>query len=356
MVRFETDNSHAKFAPGRGAEMPRVSVVVPVRNELACILGVLDQLLAQDYDPERFEILVVDGESSDGTPQRVADFARRHGNVRLLSNPGRLSSAARNIGVRNATGEVIVVVDGHCELDDDQYLKQLVEAFEHSGADCVGRPQPLDVSSATPLQEAIAAARSSPLGHHPDSFIYSSVECFVPAESVAVAYRKEVFETVGLFDERFDACEDVEFNHRVDRAGLRCYFTPRVAVRYRPRASLGGLFRQLVRYGRGRIRLLRKHPDTLGLGTLLPLLLLLGVVAGLPLALTVKWLLPLYVAGLTAYAGAVSTAALVAAVGRRSPALFARLLLVFPVIHFASGFGMLMALLEPWRRTPKNNC
>jgi hypothetical protein len=66
--------------------------------------------------------------------------------------------------------------------------------------ECVGCPQPLDVTSATGLQRAIAAARSSPLGQHPDSFIYSTEPPFVPAGSVAVAYRREVFEIVGYFD------------------------------------------------------------------------------------------------------------------------------------------------------------
>jgi succinoglycan biosynthesis protein ExoA len=85
------------------------------------------------------------------------------------------------------------------------------------------------------------------LGHHPASFIYSDAERFVPAKSVAVAYRRAVFDQVGLFDESFDACEDVELNHRIDRLGLRCFFTPQIAVRYRPRASLSGLFGQMSR-------------------------------------------------------------------------------------------------------------
>src|SRR5207302_8409198 len=143
----------------------------------------------------------------------------------------------------------------------------------------VGRPQPLDVSRATPLQRAVATARASRLGHHPDSHIYSDREGFVPPQSVAVAYRREVFERVGLFDEAFDACEDVELNHRVARAGLRCFFTPRIQVRYQPRGTLAGLFRQMVRYGRGRVRLLRKHPDTFSLKSLAPAACLPGSVA-----------------------------------------------------------------------------
>src|SRR5262249_2194741 len=159
-------------------------------------------------------------------------------------------------------GVVCVGTDGLCARPTRRYLGDLADAFARSGADCVGRPQPLDVSDATPLQRAIAAARSSRLGHQPDSHVYSSAEGFVPPHSVAVAYRRSVFETVGLFDETFDACEDVELNHRVARAGMRCYFTPRVAVHYYPRSCLTGLFRQMMRYGAGRVRLLRKHPET----------------------------------------------------------------------------------------------
>ena len=167
-----------------------ISAIVPVRNEARFIERTLTQLLAQDYDPERFEVLVVDGQSTDGTPEVVARFAAQHENVRLFANPRRLSSAARNIGIRNARGDAVLIVDGHCELDDRHYLTRLADAFQRSGADCIGRPQPLDVSGASRLQRAISAARSSWLGHHSDSYIYSSAAGFVPAKSVAVAYRR----------------------------------------------------------------------------------------------------------------------------------------------------------------------
>ena len=120
--------------------------------------------------------------------------------VRILDNPKLLSSAARNVGIRESQGEIVIIVDGHCEISDRRYLRKLADAFARSGADCIGRPQPLDVAGATLLQQAIAAARSSRLGHHPDSHIYSRTEKFVPALSVAVAYRRDVFDRVGHFD------------------------------------------------------------------------------------------------------------------------------------------------------------
>src|SRR5205807_3917934 len=128
--------------------------------------------------------------------------------VRLYRNPRQLSSAARNIGVCQARGDLLVIIDGHCYLQSQSYLRDLAEAFARSEADCLGRPQPLDVSGASLLQKAIAVARSSWLGHHPRSWVYSSEEKFVPPQSVGVAYRRSVFEKVGLFDESFDACED----------------------------------------------------------------------------------------------------------------------------------------------------
>jgi len=115
-------------------------------------------------------------------------------------------------------------------------------------------------------------------GTTPDSYIYSSHEGFAPVKSVAVAYRRSVFEKIGYFDENFDACEGVELNHRVDLAGLPCFFTPRIAAHYAPRDSLRGLFRHLVRYSRGRVGLLRKHPEKFSWGILPPLLLVAGLV------------------------------------------------------------------------------
>jgi succinoglycan biosynthesis protein ExoA len=319
-----------------------VSVVVPVRNEECCIRHTLEQLLAQDYPAARFEVLVADGRSTDNTRTIVGDFAARHGNVTLLDNPKGWSSAGRNAAIRAARGDVIVLIDGHCELGNPGYLAGVAEAFARSGADCIGRPQPLDVPGATAWQRAVAAARASWLGHHPDSHIYSSREGFVKPQSVAVAYRRAVFSQVGLFDESFDACEDVDFNHRLDRAGLRCFFTPRAAVRYHPRGTVTGLFRQMIRYGRGRARLLRKHPETFSLGCLAPAAFVLGALVGPALALASPWLAAWYAAGMALYALAVLVTSLVIVLRTRDLALLPWLPVAFLAIHVGAGTGLLL--------------
>jgi succinoglycan biosynthesis protein ExoA len=332
---------------------PFISVIVPVRNEAAFLRNTLGQLLDQDYPRDRFEVIVADGQSTDGTPAIVRDLQTSQPYLRLVTNPRRWSSAGRNLGIRASRGDIVVIVDGHCDLANPGYLRDMTDAFARSGADCIGRPQPLDVTGARPVQRAIAAARSSRLGHHPDSYIYASAEQFVRPQSVAIAYRRSVFTTVGEFDENFDACEDVEFNYRVDQAGLRCFFTPKVRVYYYPRSSIDGLFRQMVRYGRGRIRLLRKHRETLTLSVFVPALLVVGVMGGALLAGLSPWLASAYLGMIAVYLLTVATTSLKIAWRLRDLRLVPWLPAVFVAIHAGAGFGVLQELILGFgRRSP----
>jgi succinoglycan biosynthesis protein ExoA len=145
----------------------------------------------------------------------------------------------------------------------------------------------------------------------------------------------------------------VEFNHRVARAGLRCFFTPRVTARYVPRSSLGGLFRQMVRYGRGRVRLARKHPDTFSARSFAPAAFLLGLVGGLPLAWLSPWLAMVYGGALAFYAAVVLLVSLTLAARAGRPAMLPLLPLVFATIHLGAGAGILTEWLagrRPVRR------
>lgn len=320
--------------------MPSVSVIVPVRNEAKAIEPTLRALLTQDFPPARFEVIVADGASDDETVPIVRRLQAEFANLKLVFNPARYSSAGRNTAIRHMTGDVAVVVDGHCSVPDRGYLANLVAAFEASGADALGRPQPLDAPAASPFQQAVAVARQSRLGHNPDSDIFSDTAKFVAPESTAVAYRRPVFHAVGLFDPAFDACEDVEFNTRVRAAGMTCYFDPKLKVRYHPRATWVGLFRQLARYGCGRARLAAKHPDSLTLPALVPPLWAVWVVAGAVLGLVVPVVGWVYLASVAAYLGVIVGGA--AWLGRRQPVRVAvRVPVVLVGIHFGFAWGFL---------------
>jgi len=238
-----------------------VSIVVPVLNEGRFLGTVLRSLLDQEYPVDRFEILVVDGGSTDETLSIAGRVSQAYSNVKVFPNPARLSSAGRNLGARAARGDVVMFVDGHCEIPDRFLLSNLSDLFRRTGADVLCRPQPLQTAELTATQQAIALARASWLGHNPGSHIFAAgEEGFVDPESSGAAYTRRVFETIGFFDESFDACEDVDFNLRARDSGFRAFTSPSLTIRYRPRESLASLFRQMMRYGSGRARLFGKHP------------------------------------------------------------------------------------------------
>jgi succinoglycan biosynthesis protein ExoA len=255
--------------------LPRISVILPVRNEVRSLGRLLDQLTQQDYPADRFEILVADGRSTDGTRALVEQKASTSPvSVRVVDNPGIRSGPGRNAGVTAASGDIILFIDGHCEIPSTQLLRDTVTLLEETGADCLCRPQPLIAFSPRGVARIIANARASALGHGRDSLIYNmSHSGFVHPASSGATYRRPVFDRVGMYDESFDACEDVEFNTRVATAGYQAYTDPRLSVYYEPRSSFRGLFRQMMRYGIGRVRLARKHPESASISQWAPAVL-----------------------------------------------------------------------------------
>jgi GT2 family glycosyltransferase len=302
-------------------------------------------LLTQDYPQDSFEVIVADGGSEDDTAAIVRELQRDHPNLKLVNNPKRWSSAGRNLGVKQMRGDAAVIVDGHCRVPDQFYLRNVADAFAESGADCLGRPQPLDAENPSAFQKAVSAARASRLGHNPDSDIYSSEAKFVPPQSTAIAYRRGVFERVGLFDETFDACEDVEFNQRVHDAGFRCYFTPKLTIIYHPRPTLKGLTAQLGRYGTGRARLAAKHPRSLTLPALIPPLWILWLGIGAVISFAVPKFVWLYFASLILYAAIILGGSLWLA-RRQSLKVGLRIPGVLLGIHFGFGWGFLRETLR----------
>lgn len=325
------------------SDLPRITVVLPIRNEERFIAQTLAYVLEQDYPRELLEVLVVDGESDDRTPSIVAGIAAQDSRVRLLTNPHRLSSAARTIGAKAARGDIVTFIDGHTYIDNTQLLRTTARLMAEKEVDVLSRPQFLDTPDNSFMQRAISLARKSALGHGLDSTIYTGKELYVDPSSSGASYRRTVFDEVGYFDERFDACEDVEFNYRVYQSGRRSFTSLALAVYYYPRTSLRQLFRQMSRYGAGRFRLARKHPETLSPTTLLPVFFILGLV-GLPL-LALAWPMFgwLFLASYGLYLLLAAGTSLAIAV-REGLAYFFPVLATLPVILLGLGYGFLAEL------------
>ena len=278
--------------------------MVPIRNEADFIYQTLSQCAAQTLTHEDYEIIVVDGESTDQTIQEVQRFARDFPTVQLsiLNNPKRRSSAARNLAVQQAKGDYLLLIDGHVYLPSQSLFKDMLRAAETTQAKVLGRPQPQTPPNITEFQQRVAICRGSSLAHSGESYIYSDYEGWVSPLSVAIMYHHSVFDEVGLFDDRFDASEDVEFNYRLEQAGYQCYISPAFTVYYYPRKSLTQLFKQLSRYGEGRARFLNKHPERFSIETVIPAVFFVLVILGLLFSLFIPFLRGLFILGLFTYA------------------------------------------------------
>jgi succinoglycan biosynthesis protein ExoA len=247
------------YAAGRRMQesRPFVSVIVPVRNEERHIERCLAALGEQDYPRDRFEVIVVDGESTDRTRPLVERFiAESTLNITLLPNPARRTAPGLNAGLQRARGDVIIRVDGHCFVAPD-FITESVAALQWSGADCVGGP----ITSVGDgfWGRAIAVAMSSRFGVGGAAFRVSAREQWTDTVAFG-AYRRGLFDALGGFREDLDGGEDDEFNYRLLAAGGRILMTPSIRSTYIVRSSPVAALRQYFRYGRAKAAVLAAHP------------------------------------------------------------------------------------------------
>ncbi len=248
-----------------------VSILVPIRNEAQYIQRCLDAIAAQDH-PE-LECWIIDGMSDDNTRSLIAPYLEKHPWMHVLDNPERTAPYALNYGLEKATGEVIIRVDGHCEIASD-YVSSCLRVMEESGADCVGGPLVSQGDSAR--AEAIAMAMSSPFGVGNARFRYSQQAAWVDTLAFG-AYRRVVFDTVGSFNPELTRNQDDEFNYRVREAGFLIYLSPEIRAVYYTRGSFKKLWQQYAGYGLWKVRVMKAYPKSIQMRHLVPGLFVAGL-------------------------------------------------------------------------------
>jgi succinoglycan biosynthesis protein ExoA len=323
-------------------EYPFVSIIVPIRNEADFIERCLRSICAQDYPPDRMEILVMDGMSTDGTREIVMRMAAADPRIRLLDNPDRAVAAAMNAGIRVSQGGLFTRIDGHAIVEPD-FLKESVGCLvEHAEAWVVGGA--IETIANGLVGQAIAAAMRSPVGVGNSRFRTGGSDGYVDTLAFGTHHRW-VVERIGFFDEELVRNQDDEFNQRIRQAGGKIWLSSAIRSRYFSRSSFSNLWRQYFQYGFWRIRTLQKHRQPGSLRQLVPMTFVAGVM-GLGIASMVwreaLWLL---VVVLGAYALALFAGA--ASVGRSigwsyAPAAF----WAFILLHLSYGTGCLWGIIR----------
>jgi succinoglycan biosynthesis protein ExoA len=237
---------------------PRVSVLVPARNEAGHIESCLRSILAQEV-AGGLEVIVADGSSSDDT----ASLAEAAG-ARVVENPSGRTPAGLNRALAAASGEVIVRFDAHAEMPPG-YVAACLHGLEaEAGAANVGGWR--DIRAAGPWGRAIGAALASPLGvGNPRIWRRPAAgEGRRDVDTVPLGcWPADVLRSAGGWDEEFVRNQDFELNHRLRAGGGRVVFDPAIWSVYHPRESLEALARQYWEYGLFKARMLRTDPASL---------------------------------------------------------------------------------------------
>jgi glycosyltransferase involved in cell wall biosynthesis len=323
---------------------PRVSIIIPCRNEASWIEQCLKSVADNDFPKDQLEVLVLDGMSDDGTRPILDRLAVRYPFVRILDNPRRIVPVALNLGIAAARGEIIVRLDAHNQYPTD-YISKLVRWLEKSGADDVGGLWITLPSNGTALAKAIALGCTHPFGVGNAKYRTGVTE---PCEVDTVpfgCYRRDVFDRIGLFDEELIRNQDIEFNLRLRAAGGSILLVPNVASYYYARNSLKSLWRTHYQNGYFNVRVVQKTHGHITLRQTIPPLFVLALLTTSLLSPWFDWMGTLFMAGVAVYLLPLIVCSLAVAFrqGVKVGLLFAT---VIPVLHFSSGFGTLEGILD----------
>lgn len=252
----------------------QLSVIIPCRNERGRIHHVLQDLADQDYTG-RFEVIVADGESHDGTWQQLLQYQRQasypYGLV-LVRNPARHIPHALNLTVKRARGELIVRLDAHATVER-QYLSKMVRSLQTQGIDLAGPQVRWVPGRETLLARVIAAVLNSKAGNGGNSSRNRLRQPTKTEHAVMSCYPRQIWQDLGGYDEKFLSNEDFEFDYRAYRRGYGVYSLPEPNFGLLARSTLSQLGQQRWRYGFWKAQVLKKHPRSLKLRQVLPMLL-----------------------------------------------------------------------------------
>jgi succinoglycan biosynthesis protein ExoA len=240
---------------GSGEDL--VTVVIPARDEERSIGACLDSILAQRH--QHLQVLVVDGASRDRTAEIVLNRAATDARIALLHNPASLIPVSLNLALAHARGRWIVRVDAHASIPED-YISIAVAHLRSGRWGGVGGRK--DGVGVTRAGKAIAAAMASPFGVGNSAYHYATHPRTVDHIPFG-CYPVDLARQLGGWDERLAVNQDFEFDYRIRKAGHELLLDPRLTIDWACRQSLRELARQYHRYGRGKTRVARLHPESL---------------------------------------------------------------------------------------------
>lgn len=233
-------------------EKPYLSIIVPVLNGANHINNLMNSLININYPDNKYEILIVDNGSRDTTVELIKKFQKNIPELKLFFEKRKSSYAARNTGIRNAKGEILVFTDADCIVDKN-WLINIVEGFSENSVGCVAGEilsgKWFNIVEEYYTKKDIMSQKNT---------LNSE---FLPYPMTAnVAYRKVIFEKIGYFDEKLISGGDADFAWRMQlETEYKIVYDQNAIVIHKHRTNIKSLFKQQFSYGYGSVLLYEKH-------------------------------------------------------------------------------------------------
>lgn len=317
-----------------------ISIVMPVYNEEKYIVNCIESLFLQDYPRENMEWIFVDGMSTDNTKQLIQQYIERFpGLIKIYENPNKTVPYAMNIGIKVAKGKFIIRLDAHADYSSD-YISKCVYYLQTTGADNVGGVA--ETKSHGFTGNAIAKVLSSKFGVGNSEFRTNGESGYVDTVPFG-AFKREVFEKWGGYDERLTRNQDNEMNYRIRKNGGKIFLSSDIKLSYYCRDSIKGISDMALKNGMWNVITMKLCPGSMGIRHFIPLAFLLSIIV-LPLvSIIFHPILYLFYAEMILY---LLLDCIFSTKQAESIKEFLLLLVLFPIFHITYGAGSMRGLIK----------
>lgn len=216
-------------------------------NEENDLPALLENLYAQDYPKEKIEVLLIDSASQDSTKAVMEGFAKEkaveYAEIIVLDNPKKILPAGWNIILQHFSGDAIIRIDAHAKIAED-FLSNAVKVLESGETVCGGERPCIVGDAATDWDRVLLVAEESLFGSSIASYRGSQSNRKYVSSIFHGAYRKEVFETIGKYNENLVRTEDNDIHYRIRKAGYKICLDPSIKSWQLIRPTLRAMIKQ----------------------------------------------------------------------------------------------------------------
>jgi len=319
-----------------------ISIIIPILNEEKYIKNCLDSIIDSDFDKNNMEVLLVDGGSEDKTIKIIKEYQKKYPFFKLLYNPKKIVPSAMNIGIKEAKGEYIIRLDAHSYYPKD-YFSKLIFWHRKLDAHNVGGVVITEVKNKTLTSNAIKNVLSDKFGV--GSAFRSGVSEIKEVDTVPFGcYKREVFDKIGLYDERLVRNQDIELNKRLKRNGGKIYLIPEIKCTYFARETYKELAKNNFNNGLWNIltAFYTKTLNSLSFRHFVPLIFVLFLILSFILGFFNKVFFYIFFIIFFSYLSIIS----IRSFQIKKDTTFFHQLLAYLVLHFSYGVGSLVGVYK----------